>query len=169
MQYTVVDSLGTCVTGKGGRWIAGATVSVILDVDNEQAYLQSATGGAMIATGSYVGTGKGGENNPTTLTFDFIPKVLWVGKDASLNFFTNEYGGVLQYNQMLITSLQAVSEVTLHCASWTGSNLISVDGRTVSWYSTGMYAQIDGKYKYVGAEDLQLNTLGETYHYFAIG
>ena len=35
--------------------------------------------GAQIATGSYVGTGTYGQNNPCTLTFDFVPKVLFIG------------------------------------------------------------------------------------------
>jgi hypothetical protein len=41
-QYTVVDAMCTCVTGKGGRWNTGAIVSVILDVDNKEAYIQNA-------------------------------------------------------------------------------------------------------------------------------
>ena len=43
-QYTVVDALCRCVTGIGGRWIAGAVVTVVLDVDNKRAYLQTSTG-----------------------------------------------------------------------------------------------------------------------------
>lgn len=31
-----------------------------------------------IALGSYIGTGLYGEDNPTSLTFDFVPKILWV-------------------------------------------------------------------------------------------
>ena len=33
---------------------------------------------AKIQTGSYVGTGTYGENNPCTLTFDFIPEVFFI-------------------------------------------------------------------------------------------
>lgn len=40
-NYTVVDALGNCVTGKGGKWATGAVVSVILDVDKKFAYLQN--------------------------------------------------------------------------------------------------------------------------------
>ena len=43
-RYTVVDALCRCVTGVGGRWAVGATVSVILDVDNKRAYLQNEGG-----------------------------------------------------------------------------------------------------------------------------
>ncbi len=168
-QYTVVDSLCKCVTGSGGRWAAGATVCVALDVDNKRAFLQNATGGAMIATGSYVGTGESGEDNPNTLTFDFVPKVLWVGQGAVPSFYTNEFGGVYLSGQMFITNLQSASSASLHCGSWIGDNHISVDGRTVSWYSEGQATVVDGEYAYVGGVYLQLNVLGETYNYFAIG
>jgi hypothetical protein len=173
-QYTVVDSHCNCVTGIGNQWVSGATVSVILDVDNKQAYLQSATSGAMIATGSYVGTGKSGKSNPNTLTFDFIPKVLWVGKGGFLNFTTHPTSkhSTLS-NQMLITCPEEADNVPVYALNggtlFDGTIHFSIDGRTVSWYSQGQYTQIDGIYQYIGAEDLQLNTLGETYHYFAIG
>lgn len=39
VNYTIVDSRCECVTGKGGRWVAGATLSVALDVDNKRAYI----------------------------------------------------------------------------------------------------------------------------------
>ena len=40
-NYTVVDALCRCVTGKGGRWAAGSIVSVVLDVDKKFAYIQN--------------------------------------------------------------------------------------------------------------------------------
>lgn len=43
--YTVCDTLGTCVTGKGGAWIAGAKISVVLDCENKKAYLQGGGSG----------------------------------------------------------------------------------------------------------------------------
>ena len=41
VNYTVVDALCNCVTGSGGRWQAGAVVSVILDTVNQYAYIQN--------------------------------------------------------------------------------------------------------------------------------
>lgn len=41
VDYTVVDALGKCVTGKYGRWEAGAVVSVILDTEKKFAFLQN--------------------------------------------------------------------------------------------------------------------------------
>lgn len=41
VDYTVVDALGNKVTGNptGGVWCSGAEVSVLLDVENQKAYL----------------------------------------------------------------------------------------------------------------------------------
>lgn len=41
VNYTVVDALCNCATGDGGRWAAGAIVSVVLDCENKKAYLQN--------------------------------------------------------------------------------------------------------------------------------
>lgn len=39
MRYTILDSMCESVTGKGSQWSAGATVSVLLDTDHQQAFL----------------------------------------------------------------------------------------------------------------------------------
>lgn len=41
VNYTVVDPTGYCVTGKIGSWVAGAQISVVLDVENSLAYIQN--------------------------------------------------------------------------------------------------------------------------------
>ncbi len=41
-RYTIVDATCTCVTGLGGRWVTGATVSVILNVERKLAFIQNA-------------------------------------------------------------------------------------------------------------------------------
>ena len=45
VNYTVVDTLLNCVTGKGGLWDVGAVVSVVLDVDNKMAFIQGGGSG----------------------------------------------------------------------------------------------------------------------------
>lgn len=41
--YTICDAVGKCVTdGGGGRWMAGAQVSVVLDCENKKAFIQNA-------------------------------------------------------------------------------------------------------------------------------
>ena len=39
--FTIVDAAGNCVTGIGGFFTEGAVVSVILDTENNRAYLQN--------------------------------------------------------------------------------------------------------------------------------
>lgn len=45
--YAIVDAMGKTVTGKGGVWDTGAIISVILDVTNKKAYMQSSSVGAL--------------------------------------------------------------------------------------------------------------------------
>ena len=44
VDYDVVDSLGNVVTGIGGVWAVGAKITVVLDVENQKAYLLNSTG-----------------------------------------------------------------------------------------------------------------------------
>lgn len=50
VNYTVCDSLGTCVTGIGNAWDAGNMVSVILSVDQQKAYIQNHAARSLIHT-----------------------------------------------------------------------------------------------------------------------
>ena len=44
VDYTVVDSLGNTVTGIGGVWATGSKITVVLDVENQKAYLLNSNG-----------------------------------------------------------------------------------------------------------------------------
>ena len=54
-------------------------------IDNMQSNIESR---AKIQTGSYVGTGTYGANNPCSLTFDFVPKFLYI-KSMYFSFSTS--------------------------------------------------------------------------------
>lgn len=116
--------------------------------------------GAQIATGSYVGTGTYGQNNPNTLTFDFTPK-LW---------------GILCYTQSGAPTLVTVTfrvpfglDVTggqKYLVAFRGSNLCDIQvhyiGQTAYWNA----------YDYPGSSPSateQFNEVGCTYYYVAIG
>lgn len=80
-----------------------------------------------IATGSYEGTNKHGSNNPLTLTFPFVPKVVFISpnKKASSMPFAWVYGspiGITAYNnsQMFASNL-----------TW--------NGNTLTWYTSDGY------------------------------
>lgn len=110
-------------------------------------------GGAKIQTGSYVGTGTYGQDNPCSLTFDFEPKVVFLS-DTSVS-----------YNIVPIVC-DAVKEVgafkfQLYGIYWGTSiityiGLLSMTANTLSWYNTD---SVQG----------QLNISGTTYPYVAIG
>ena len=95
-----------------------------------------------IETGSYVGTGTYGEDNPCSLAFNFEPKlVLIFGTDGKYfgMFIKNTDSGAISYN--------GDSSKTLHILEWTN---------TLRWYERG-YAEC------------QLNISERTYRYAAIG
>lgn len=121
---------------------------------------QNAINPSKIATGSYVGTGTYGQNNPNTLTFDFTPK-LW---------------GILCYTQSGAPTLVTVTfrvpfglDVTggqKYLVAFRGSNLCDIQvhyiGQTAYWNA----------YDYPGSSPSateQFNEVGCTYYYVAIG
>lgn len=100
-----------------------------------------------IETGSYVGTGTYGESNPNTLTFGFKPKMVMVSSSTINTAGSN-----------LITPMIWFDGVIYAYASPGGySNKFTLDGNTISWYSTSTYTKD------------QYNNNGETYYYIAIG
>lgn len=106
------------------------------------------SGKANVATGSYVGTGTYGSNNPCTLTFDFVPQIIvikGVNQNDVLNPIIPRAGGVYGLEYQTGSSYQTAYLVT-----------VSYSGTTVSWYSTNN--------AYV-----QQNNSGTTYYYVGVG
>ena len=96
-------------------------------------------------TGSYIGTGTYGWNNPTSITFPFEPIILIGPVDLDTSFRT------INISNCMKTSYEE--------RYWLGSYIylkISEDRKTISWYSSSR------------AND-QLNTSGKIYYYAAIG
>lgn len=101
--------------------------------------------GVQIATGSYVGTGTYGANNPNTLTFEFDPGLVIVQNAGAGNA-----GSVAVFvkNSEFMTVL-GVTQTYLNTVNWGISN-------AVGWYSTQ-------------GSNQQFNTSGYTFHYIALG
>lgn len=120
-------------------------------------------GGAKIQTGSYVGTGTYGQDNPCSLTFDFEPKILTITSAWTENG-PNQYA-TAQYYQITIY-IAAVQSALVGSNSATVWGLFNADtrdvitmttaGQTVSWYS-------------FTNDNEQLNNDQYTYYYIAIG
>lgn len=101
-----------------------------------------------IETGSYVGTGTSGSSNPTSLTFLFEPKIVFIARGTtpsggSLGTITPMIRGV----QKSIVGINGNS-ISIAYLTW--------DNNSLSFYGNG------------GA-DTSLNESGITYHYVAIG
>lgn len=119
------------------------------DDGNVYNYLGQLGGGVQIVTGSYVGTGKCGSDNRNSLTFSFVPKMVW------LDILTVDgYNAVPQYYILFQGCTEGFSSGN--------NNHLTVGwiGNGVTWY----YGNLDNN----GAK-YQFNTSGQTYHYMAIG
>lgn len=100
-----------------------------------------------IETGSYVGTGTNGENNKTSLTFNFNPKLVVVSYNGLVTTFVNGDVNAKYGNKDGDSSMRLI-------ASWSGN--------IVNWYSTyTSNPSIAAMY--------QLNGSGNYYYYTAIG
>ena len=121
----------------------------------EQALLDLKASMPKIATGSYVGTGTGGPENPNTLEFDFAPQLIFIIiEDIKPNDCTPwTFMRPWKYcNAYAVNNSPSNSSYTY--VTWTDNG--------VSWY--GQYN--DGK---PVSGSGQLNTEGVTYHYIAMG
>lgn len=99
---------------------------------------------------SYVGTGTYGSSNPNSLTFDFVPKfIVIIGKNSKN---TNN----LQYSLLSpLLDIGAFLSLETNYNAYSAVPIVSVSGKTITWYSIG-----DG---------YQLNTAGTKYYAIAIG
>jgi hypothetical protein len=114
-----------------------------------------------IASGSYIGNGNYGQNNPNTLTFNFPPKVIMF--HGKMRAAKNSAG-----NYPLFALCDSGSYI---CSVGDNTNtygVMSVSGNTVSWYTTNTY---DANYEEYASlvPCSQMNGEGETYYYVAIG
>lgn len=116
--------------------------------------------GLMLETGSYVGTGKYGEDNPNSLTFEFAPKLLFITNRRISGDF---YGSAsIDGNPMDCSILTTNYTNGLGFASKPESNILSgyakksFDGKTITWYHRR-------------DANSQQNGSGYVYYYLAIG
>jgi len=112
------------------------------------ATLLALNGKASIAVGSYRGTGTGGVDNPSSLTFDFEPKLVLI---SIINPATSAETTFFMRGQTRYAPCSGVGSTRYGYCSW--------NGNSVSWYGE------------TGDETVfaQLNRMGYTYIYCAIG
>lgn len=131
--------------------------------------------GVKLATGSYVGTGTYGEDNPCTLTFDFQPKLVMVYAAECMNDITVTSDIPWREYKFAITAPYGASAAQRYTIVGenpdTFANAVAVvtdyfiwEGTTFSWYTP-----LGGRFGYDRAGMGQLNEEGVTYYYLAIG
>lgn len=126
--------------------------------------LATALGVPKIAVGTYVGTGTFGEDNPTTLAFDFKPKLVIVEADYAA-FNTDGDGG-----GKWVLLLSGINKIYNTCYGTVGGEIVDA-----VWEDNSVKLYCDDDYTSGNMDNLektgyaQLNGLGVTYHYFAIG
>lgn len=111
------------------------------DINGAFAALDGAT---RIATGSYVGDGTYGAEHRSSITFPFVPKLVFLGGPTS---FSTSY--------FTIYLPQQGNGVSGYSATYALPNA-ALSGSTLSWYATN-------------SETIQYNKSGFTYNWIAIG
>ena len=114
-----------------------------------------ADGGTKIVTGTYTGTGEYGAAHPNTLTFDFVPKIVWI---VTQNQYSTPHRAVLIHGCTAASSSDyrsyGISSVTWNDAA-----------RSVTWYAD--YQGGTGSTK--PEISAQMNSKDTIYLYVAIG
>lgn len=111
---------------------------------------------AQVVTGSYVGTGTYGADNPNTLTFPFEPKLVVISIAATPNKVTSGYCSVFLYGCNAPVFAVAYGEMS---ASGHFDLLTTWEKNSISYCRAGS----------AGGAEVQLNAAGKQYNYMAIG
>ena len=104
---------------------------------------------SQIATGSYEGTGVHGEDNPNTLTFNFVPKFLFVTTSRGFQLHTYSQSSHVLYDNLIWQ--EGVTNVEV----FTDEVTVLRNNKTIQWYSNSTISQ--------------LNETHEKYYYVAFG
>lgn len=111
-----------------------------------------------IATGSYVGTGTYGKDNPTSLTFDFEPSLVVVHMSG--------YGLIPDGRNWVSSMLWTYGQTTASINGGSGGTGVIVEhsGNTLSWYNTS-----NALNQLNGGQQSSSGFSAYTYYYVAIG
>ena len=128
------------------------------------------SGSAYIATGTYIGTGTWGQDNPTTLSFPFTPMLVAVFEQytnqatlgiAPANNYYSWYDGFLWSYSATRVGSYLIMDGAQGQGIYNASNNFTLNGNTLSWWANLPYQVYDPRGQFNGA-----NTV---YRYIAIG
>lgn len=123
-------------------------------VDNAQ---NSADSKAKIETGSYTGNGQYQTANPNTLTFSFVPKIIFVQGESNSNNRNAGFAVLIPENP----------NGSMHDLASAGILVVSIENTTVSWHATTTIGS-NGTTGDRGP-GTRLNISGRKYYYVAFG
>ena len=147
-------------------------------VDNAQ---NSADEKVRIESGSYVGTGTYGANNPCSLTFDFIPRFFMIlgYSSPSTTYYAYGSGEDMACFDKIGDTYPSVTNKSVDSNGFGYHAEIGTVGerkfyasraklvdRTFSWFTKGYDEETKS---YLGVADKQYNALNYTYYWIAIG
>lgn len=113
-----------------------------------------ASGKGHCTAGSYAGTGTYGSTNPNSLTFDFVPQLLFIlSTAATAGRMSIIIPGRRSFS---IKGDDNTDSTAAYAAGQVWRMTTSISDKTVSWYTA------------LGAA-AQMNTNGNTYYYVAVG
>lgn len=141
-----LDGIARLVVLKNGVW----NPYDILHEGNTHLINPTAIGAARIETGTYVGAGKAGSLYPNSLTFGFEPTVVMLGGYGVPN-------GVVFFKGM--------TETSVYANTFSQGIKFALSGTTLAWYNSSAGESESNTTRQMG----QLNMLGETYTYVALG
>ena len=151
----------------GGTLMGPLTLSGLPTSENHAANKQYVDehAGSRVILGSYVGTGKSGESNPNQITLAEPFKILCIyGRQYTDSYASIDASGSGSVSNIIPSSI-IPTEYTRGFGFFYSNNSRdsygkkSADGKTFSWYF-GLSP--------TGAADVQFNTSGVVYHYYAI-
>ena len=151
--YTAIDETENELNTKIAQEIQKLKNNEISDLEDQVADIE--TNGATIESGSYVGTGEYGVNHPNTLTFNYIPKIVFIFPSQEHDFPASQCG-------ILIGGCVSMStDVNNSATPGIGSFELTttLTNKTLSWYYSGSFS---------GEDSIQLNSEGKPYKYYAI-
>lgn len=127
-EYRAGEFLPCAPFGKGGGNVAVLCPNDCKSIKDSGLSLGDFT---RKAATSYIGTGKTGNSNRNSLTFDFAPKLVFISpQEVNLQTNANDYFGLLMGSAGLVFKLTAhtaaVETFTIHVAT---------EGNTIEWWT----------------------------------
>ena len=126
------DAVATALGLTGNPQVKDALSKVKILIDGNTTLANSK---AKIATGSYTPTGAFGASNPSSLTFDFIPKLIWITGYMTAD---GRIKNIARYTSVIGTETLTSEYVYGKGFGDTDQSYgkASPNGKTISWYST---------------------------------